>query len=160
MRIICWTFVIASFAFLTCTTAQSPDASPTITDDVGSVPVLSEKKDNDPSEISMLLNTDEQVVYDKLKKYLTGSHAVIIDDTKEQTTAQSLLNIFPNPVQADLNVEWNGHQNQNYQILNMSGQLVQFGKLSPGQNRFRIADLSAGLYIFKAESTMLRFVKQ
>jgi polyhydroxybutyrate depolymerase len=69
----------------------------------------------------------------------------------EVSSANNLVNVFPNPVANTLTIEWNEAQVNSVQITDLSGRIVaktDVGTFS-GSLKFSVADFSPGIYLIQ-----------
>ncbi|MGC6414965.1 MAG: T9SS type A sorting domain-containing protein [Bacteroidia bacterium] len=68
------------------------------------------------------------------------------------------LNIYPNPADDYLNIEWyNSDKGSKWSIVNIHGQQIMNGKIENTEGQINIAQLAAGLYILKTPTSTTRF---
>lgn len=71
--------------------------------------------------------------------------------------------IFPNPVENTLTLNWQEAAEANYIIFGMEGTLIQSGQLNNGQQKIDLSDLSSGCFGVKIQTAegfaVKRFVK-
>jgi hypothetical protein len=71
----------------------------------------------------------------------------------EETTLESQLNIYPNPVTDVLNVQWNNtNETANLSIRDLSGRLVLSERLANGNAALELSNLSSGNYILELQT--------
>jgi len=63
---------------------------------------------------------------------------------------KSLLQIYPNPTNSNLNIEL--RDNSTYQILDINGRILQKSSLLKGKNSIDVQQLKAGMYILQIEN--------
>ena len=68
------------------------------------------------------------------------------------------LSIYPNPAKGF--VVLHVYEPDSFKILNITGQVLQTGELSAGQNKISVQDLPAGFYILKTSGGQSVFVKE
>lgn len=77
----------------------------------------------------------------------------------KETSTQSALTLFPNPVQATFTLENIPSGISEIQIYSLKGDLVhQF--TSSFSNTYSVNDLGSGIYIIKAGNEIVKFIKQ
>jgi arylsulfatase A-like enzyme len=103
------------------------------------------------------LTTAEQEAYDKLSnKCGIGTTTAVYPIYKEDI---DLLQIYPNPAQTEITIQWNGSSQQAYYISDVSGKKLQNGTLQTGNNQIVLYDLPAGLYFFRTNEVVKKILK-
>jgi spore coat protein CotH len=79
--------------------------------------------------------------------------------TSVQHIAAGELLIFPNPATNHLQVQRTNKACEPYEIVSIAGERLKEGLLCDGSSLIEIAHLSAGVYFFKTEGLIGRFIK-
>jgi hypothetical protein len=81
------------------------------------------------------------------------SNIITVNVGVEETTLESQLNIYPNPVTDVLNVQWNNtNETANLSIRDLSGRLVLSERLANGNAALELSNLSSGNYILELQT--------
>ena len=78
-----------------------------------------------------------------------GNSIIGINESEEEIVS---VNIYPNPVSEYVNIDFFNIQNlkqNNYQIIDINGQLILSSKIDSSNNRIDVSNLSSGLYFVK-----------
>ena len=78
-------------------------------------------------------------------------------------TSSSVARLFPNPTQNEIIVEYNNNYLESYQLIDLTGIVLQSGVLKKGLNKISVFGLSPGVYYFKYGPGLrgiIKFVKQ
>ncbi len=73
------------------------------------------------------------------------------------TTESSLserIQIYPNPVTTDVNIQINGASNLSYDIITIVGQKIKTGILNDGVHRISLKDQASGVYFIQINNTL------
>ena len=96
------------------------------------------------------------------KGFIELDGITVTDAESGITTPQSaLLQIYPNPVTAELHIEITTQETADYTIFDSRGQLVMQGKLQ-GKSTINVQSLSNGIYYLKIigkENATMKFIK-
>lgn len=121
-----------------------------------------------------ILNTDLELTRDSLFTYSGNTwnkHKLIVYERSQHisNSIQNLNNsgkwqVFPNPAQNDLYIEFSGVISDNLtgHIIDNSGKIIQIVKLSPENKKIDVQNLTRGSYFLQINgtATTLRFIKQ
>lgn len=70
------------------------------------------------------------------------------------------VSIYPNPVRTFLQIQRPTRNSSPYYILNLQGECVQSGLLSPESSQINVSNLEGGFYILRTAAFSARFVKE
>jgi hypothetical protein len=84
--------------------------------------------------------------------YRSVSVQEIMKDALEPSEVDNKFNLLPNPGFGIYQIENKLDENFDVDVLNMQGALIRSFKISDGQGRLNISDLSSGLYFFVCKS--------
>jgi subtilisin family serine protease len=77
-----------------------------------------------------------------------------------ESAPETLFNVFPNPTQGQLNIQYHGPQNARAKLYTITGAQVAEVELAEGPNKVDVSLLPAGLYLLKADTRGLAVTKK
>jgi CubicO group peptidase (beta-lactamase class C family) len=66
--------------------------------------------------------------------------------------------VYPQPASEGCVLEWSGDEMTIAELTDVNGRCVRRLDVSPGENRFSVSELPAGLYLLRIEGTVLRLM--
>jgi hypothetical protein len=81
-----------------------------------------------------------------------NSNTITVSVTCKEGELGNHVNIYPNPASEIIMLEFNGVSTGTYEILNMSGQLMQTGNINSSLNEIDISYIAAGMYFLKLQT--------
>ena len=72
----------------------------------------------------------------------------IVESLSVSQIDHSLINIHPNPSSGEFNVRVRG-EDLDFEVFNIIGQRILFGKLPVGDNSINLTDFEDGLFVLK-----------
>ncbi len=112
---------------------------------------------DDPYESNNLLpnlNATQQASFDKLSQVRE-----VFTSIEDETPINQVLAIFPNPAQNTLYFDWRDSKQTSFSIFDLSGQLLQSGEVTFGENTLSIGGLKTGMYFIEVGGEKKKFVK-
>ena len=79
--------------------------------------------------------------------------------TEEYHQPENSVVLYPNPAVHALHFE-SGSDYKNYTLFSITGEQLQSGRVTEGQNRIEVADLPSGMYIIRLEGEGVSFTKK
>ncbi len=96
---------------------------------------------------------------DKIAKANVKKIVFYLPTATEQNT-EAKLKLFTAADFQSLNVNYPGDDNPNYAIYSIDGRVKLYGQLSFGDNSIEINSLPAGIYLFKTNNSVSKFIKK
>lgn len=96
---------------------------------------------------------------DKIAKSNVKKIVFYLPTSTEQLTDVK-LKIYTSTDNQSLSVNYPLDDNAKYAVYSIDGRARLFGQLSKGENAIEISNLPAGIYLFKANNTVQKFIKK
>jgi hypothetical protein len=111
---------------------------------------------SDALVVNMFVNglSVNQIGLTETLESMVGVLPVLSDCTiSVNENTETSLEIFPNPVYTELNMNWVSAQNgANYRLLDQSGRIVLSGRMNGSRHTLDVSAVSSGLYILETSN--------
>lgn len=105
-----------------------------------------------------------------LKTFITDRLAVITAglDAQNYTCASNIgiaeyqvnsLNVFPNPMRHSFTIKLEGATNIDYKVVNLTGQVIQSGKIENANTKINASEWETGVYILRINNNYTKLIK-
>ena len=104
-----------------------------------------------------LQDTDATVLFDGNGSFDNSFSHIFQAEDILSTTENALserIQIYPNPVTTDVNIQINGESNLSYDIITIVGQKIKTGVLNNGVHRISLKDQASGIYFIQISNTL------
>ena len=104
-----------------------------------------------------LQDTDGTVLFDGNGSFDNSFSHIFQAEDILSTTENALserIQIYPNPVTTDVNIQINGESNLSYDIITIVGQKIKTGVLNNGVHRISLKDQASGVYFIQISNTL------
>jgi hypothetical protein len=104
-----------------------------------------------------LQDTDGTVLFDGNGSFDNSFAHIFQAEDILSTTENELserIQIYPNPVTTDVNIQINGESNLSYDIITIVGQKIKTGVLNNGVHRISLKDQASGVYFIQISNTL------